>query len=204
MKPNFGCVLLCFTTGLLAQRGPGQKVVEPFDAAPQQDAKLELRPFKLDCMHLEYMKKGRPVFVGADDGVRIGISTQKDVVAPGDPIIVDLWIDNRTDKPTMSGGRCGQPHSGDVFDESGHRLISFEEQAERDAEREGKSIVWACASTSAFVEIPAHTCKMPGDAGEIGLKLDYKLAPGVYYVFPIRGTDPALFKRGLVITVRRP
>jgi hypothetical protein len=45
---------------------------------------------------------------------------------------------------------------------------------------------------------------MPSEAGESGLKLDYKLDPGVYYVFPVSGTDPALFKQGLMITVRRP
>ena len=38
--------------------------------------------------------------------------------------------------------------------------------------------------------------------GAADLRLDYKLPPGTYYVFPTRSTDPDLFKQGLVITVR--
>jgi hypothetical protein len=95
VKPNFCCALLCLAIGLLAQQRSTQEWQMSFAAAPQQDAKLQVSPFKLDCMHLDYIKKGRPVFVGSDDSVRIGISTQKDIVAPSDPIIVDLWIDNR-------------------------------------------------------------------------------------------------------------
>ena len=160
---------------------------------------------KLDCEQLGFMKEPRPVFVGDQDGVRFGISTRKLIVSRGEPVTVDIWVDNRSDQPVMSGGRCPPYlHFGDVFDQSGNRLIGTSEHARVDAERNGRTTVTACASTEVLVEIPAHTCMGPVDAHEDNLTLDYKLAPGVYYVFPRRGTDPTLFKQGLMITVREP
>lgn len=154
------------------------------------------QPGKLDCAHLDYMKKGRPVFVGANDGVRWGISAPKETVILGEPIIVDIWIDNRTDKPILAGGRCTNLHSGDVFDHSGHLMIGRHEK-KHDLER-----LEVCSATDVIIEIPAHTCREPVDAQGSNFTLDYNLAPGVYYVFPTRGTDPSLFKQGLMITVR--
>lgn len=61
-----------------------------------------------------------------------------------------------------------------------------------------------CSCTEIIVQIPAHTCAKPVDAHEDNYTLDYKLAPGVYYVFPGRGTDPTQYKQGLKITVREP
>ena len=160
---------------------------------------------KFDCTQLESMKEPHPVFVGKKDGVRLGISTRKPIVSPGEPVIVDIWVDNRSDKPVMSGGRCPPYlHFGDVFDQSGNRLIGIDEQAALDAEKDGRETVSVCASAEIFVEIPAHTCLVPIDAHQDNLTLDYRLAPGVYYVFPERGIDPALFKQGLMITVRVP
>ena len=162
-------------------------------------------PTKLDCTHPEFMKERRPVFVRNNDGVRVGISTRKPIVSLGDPVIVDIWVDNRSDKPVMSGGRCPPYlHFGDVFDRSGNRLIGIDEQAKLDAGKNPRETVRVCASTEILIEIPAHTCMGPVDAHQDNLTLDYKLAPGVYYVFPERGTNPALYKQGLMITVREP
>ena len=175
--------------------------------AAQQDTRpqLDTRPRKLDCSRLDWMTKGRPIFVDSRDGVRLGISTQKDVVAFGEPVMVDIWVDNRSDKPVNSGGRCPPYlHFGDVFDASGHRLISNREQTKLDAGKNGRTTVDVCESTEILVAIPAHTCATPVDAHGDNYTLDYKLAPGVYYVFPGRGTDPTLFKQGLKITVREP
>jgi hypothetical protein len=63
------------------------------DTGPQ----LDMRPRKLDCSRLDRMTKGRPVFVDSREGVRLGISTQKDVVAFGEPVAVD--ISYRTQMP---------------------------------------------------------------------------------------------------------
>jgi hypothetical protein len=173
----------------------------------QQQVRRQLisAPAELDCGQLGVTKERRPVFVGNKDGVRLGISTRKPVVSPGEPVIVDFWVDNRSDSPFMSGGRC-PPYQlyVDVFDQSGNRLIGLGEQARLDAERNGRTTVTTCASTDLLMQIPAHTCRKTADTHEDDLTRDYKLAPGVYYVFPMRGTDPALFKQGLMITVREP
>jgi len=176
-------------------------------AALAQPLQLDTTPRKLDCKHLDLLTKDRqPVFVGRDDEVRIGISTQKNIVAPGEPILVDLWVDNRTDRAAYSGGRCILPyrHAGDVFDEWGHRLIGIQEQAALNARKRGIELVEVCSMSELVSVIPPHTCMGPIDAREDGLRLDHELKPGVYYVFPRSGTDPALFKQGLVITVRQP
>ena len=160
-------------------------------------------PRKLDCTQPECMKKSHPVFVRNQDGVRVGISTRKPVVSLGEPVIVDIWVDNRSDKPVLSGGRCPPYlHFGDVFDKWGNRLIDIGAQAKLDAGTNPQETVRVCASTEVLVEIPAHTCMGQVDAHQDKLTLDYRLAPGVYYVFPERGIDSALFKRGLKITVR--
>jgi hypothetical protein len=149
------------------------------------------------------MKERRPVFAGDKDGVRFGISARKSIVSLGEPIIVDIWVDNGSDKPVMSGGKCPPYlHFGDVFDQSGNRVIGIGERARLDAERNGGTTVMVCASTEVLVEIPARTCMAPVDAHADNLTLDYKLAPGVYYLFPGHGTDPALFKQGFMISVR--
>jgi len=175
-------------------------------AAPQETKlQLDTRPRKLDCSRLDWMTKGRPVFFDSSDGVRIGIATQKDVVAFGEPVVVDFWVDNQSDKPVHSGGRCPPYlHFGDVFDASGHRLIGNREQERLDAEKKGGTTMNVCVSAEVVVSIPAHTCVPPVDAQGDNYTLDYKLAPGVYYVFPWNGTDPTLFKQGLKITVREP
>src|SRR5689334_20303589 len=85
---------------------------------------------KLDCTQLGFMKERRPVFVGDRDGVRFGISTRNLLVSRGEPVIVDIWVDNQSDQPVMSGGRCSPYlHFGDVFDQSGNRLIGTSEHA---------------------------------------------------------------------------
>jgi hypothetical protein len=181
--------------------------IAPVSAANQQEApaQLDAHSWKLDCAHLDFLKEGRPVFFGSMTEVRSGIATRKAVVTVGEPIIVDLWVDNRTEKPILSGGRC-PPYlfRGDVFDSSGHRVIGVREQANLDAEKKGAATVEVCANTEILVEIPPHTCMVPVAAHADNFTLDYNLPPGTYYVFPGRGTDPALFKQGLVITVREP
>ena len=103
---------------------------------------LDLSPPKLDCNHLDFLREGKPVFFGSMDGLRLGISTRKATVSFGEPVKVDLWVDNRSDKPTWSGGRCPTfLHFGDVFDESGRRVIGIVEQATIEAERKGGTII---------------------------------------------------------------
>src|SRR5262245_43660588 len=173
-------------------------------SAQQQNttSQIDTRPRPLDCSRLDWMKRGRPVFVDSGGGVRVGISTSKSIVAEGEPVLVDIWIDNQSDKPVSSGGRCPPYlHHGDVFDSSGRRLIGTQEQVKLDAQKKGGDIVHVCASTEMLVEIPPHTCKAPADAHGDTYTLDYVLGPGVYYLFPVRGTDPKLFMRGLKITV---
>jgi hypothetical protein len=203
---TFVCALLsCFATGLLAEQPPSQPPQLPSNTPAKQEAnpQLERNP-QLDCTNLDFLKQRQPVFVGGDHDVRIGIAAQKTVFAAGEPVKVDLWIDNRSDQPTWSGGRCSYEHRGDVFDESGHRLIGVFEQQRLEAAKENKELVEVCAMTDVLVEIPAHTCKRPVEALERNLTLDYKLPPGVYYLFPKNGTDPTLFKQGFIITVRKP
>jgi hypothetical protein len=174
-------------------------------AAVPQESKLELdtRPRKLDCTHLDWMKQGRPVFVDSGDGVRLGISTRNDIVSPGEPVVVDIWVDNQSDKAVWSGGRCPPYlHYGDVFDASGRRLVGIREQRRREAEKSGGTTVDVCQSTEMLVPVPPHTCKAPVDVHGNNYTLDYNLAPGVYYIFPVSRTDPRRFKEGLKITVR--
>jgi hypothetical protein len=105
----------------------------------------------------------------------------------------------------MSGGRCPPfRYSGDVFDASGQRLIGIREQSKLDAEKNGGTTVEVCQSTEILIEVPAHTCMAPADAHGDNYVLDYKLTPGVYYVLPARGVDPALYRQGLKITVGQP
>jgi len=181
-------------------------VLLPSGAAERETRReLDTRARRLDCSRLDWMNIGRPVFVSAKDGVRSGISTRKDVFAVGEPVIVDLWIDNQSDKPVMSGGRCPPyRYSGDVFDASGHRLIGIRERSKLDAEKNGGTTVEVCASTEILIEVPAHTCMAPVDAHGDNYVLDYRLTPGVYYIFPARGVDPALYRQGLKVTVRQP
>jgi hypothetical protein len=154
-------------------------------------------------MHLEALKKGRPVFAGSEDGVRIGIATRKDVVASGEPVMVDLWIDNRTDTPTPGCSRCENVPlwAVEVFDESGRRLVSIHEQRELDDKKAGIERMEVCSGIRIAATIPPHTCRAPAEGGGSNWMLDYKLAPGRYYVFPTMGTDPRLYKQGLLITV---
>jgi hypothetical protein len=173
-------------------------------AQQENQPQLVSTPTKLDCTRPGFMKERHLVFIRNKDGVRVGISTRKPIVLLGEPVIVDIWVDNGSDKPVMSGGRCPPYlHFGDVFDHSGNRLIGTD-QAKLDAGKNPRETVRVCASTEILVEIPAHTCMAPVDSHQDNLTLDYKLAPGVYYVFPERGIDPALFKQGLMITVREP
>jgi hypothetical protein len=149
------------------------------------------------------MSQGRPIFVDSSDGVRLGISTKKNVVAPGGSITVDIWVDNRSDKPVLSGGRCPPClHFGDVFDSEGRWLVGTHKQAKLDAEKNGRATVEVGASTEVLIEVPAHTCMAPVDAHGDNFTLDYRLHPGVYCVFPTRGADPKLSNQGLKITVR--
>jgi hypothetical protein len=179
--------------------------VAPVSPSEQQEApaQLDLRSWKLDCTRLDSLKEGKPVFFGSMTDVRIGIATGKPVVALGEPIIVDLWVDNRSEKPTWSGGEC-LPYwnGGDVFDSTGRRLISIHDQMKLDAEKNGHTTVEVCSMSPPVVMTPPHTCNGPRAAGEVNLVLDHNLPPGLYYVFPIRGVDPALFKQGLMIKVR--
>jgi hypothetical protein len=90
-------------------------------------------------------------------------------------------------------------HDGDVFDQSVNRLLGTDEQAMNVVET-----TEVCSWAPMLTVIPAHSCSGPVDADEDNLILDYKLAPGAYYVFPERGTDPEPFKQGLMITVCEP
>ena len=175
-----------------------------FSAAPQEaELQLDTRPRKLDCTNLDWMKEGRPIFVDSGGGVRLGISTRKDIVSNGEPVVVDIWVDNQSENVVLSGGWCPPYlHNGDVYDASGHRLIGIHEQLRLDAEKKGGTIVDVCASTEIAILVPPHTCKAPADAHSDHFRLNYNLPSGVYYVFPASGTDPLLFKQGLKITVR--
>jgi hypothetical protein len=116
--------LLLLAVAIPTTLGAQQRSTGPtlFAAAAQQEtaSHLDTRPRKLDCTRLGSMKEGSPVFVDSGNGARLGISTEKDIVAPGEPVVVGIWVDNQTDKPVMAGGR--RPpylHFGDVFDASG-------------------------------------------------------------------------------------
>jgi hypothetical protein len=69
------------------------------------------------------------------------------------------------------------------------------------AKGSGWFLMDVCASTGPFFEVPAHTCKPPADQEE-NFVLDYKLGPGVYYVFSEPPPNPARFRKGLRITVK--
>ena len=79
---------------------------------------------------------------------------------------------------------------GDVFDQSGHRLISNYEQEKLAAKKKGVDIVQVCDSTEMLSVVPPRTCIGPIDARGDNMVLDYKLPPGVYYVFPGSGNEP--------------
>ena len=208
MKLRFNFILVVFFLKALLAQDPSSQVGQTRPAAlagQEPKFQLDMRPVKLDCANLDYLKKGRPVFAASKDGVRAGISTRKTVVALGEPVVVDIWIDNRSDNPISAGGRCPPYlHFGDVFDEQGRRMIGNREQQKLDAVKNGYTVVEVCATSEVISEIPAHTCSAPVDARGDNMTLDYNLAPGVYYLFAGRGTDPALYKQGLMITVREP
>ena len=182
-------------------------VMTPASVAFQQNSQPQdgLDSRKLDCSSIGNQKEGGPVFVGSMTGVRNGISTRKATVTAGEPVTIDLWVDNRSDEPAGTGGRC-QPYlfEGDVFDSSGRRVIGILEQAKLDAEKRGGTVVEVCTSAEMLIQVPPHTCVGPRSAHGDAFTLDYKLQPGTYYVFPTRDTDPTIFKQGLMIKILEP
>ena len=149
-------LFLCYRTSRSPTSDETSQI--PPQAGAQVDTTLHLaQPPQAGWHSPRLSAKGRPIFVGGMDG---GISTRKAVVSFGEPVVVDIWIDNRTDRPAHSGGRC-LPFLElvDAFDESGHRLISRHEQAELDAKATGFETVDVCASTGPIVEIPLTHAK---------------------------------------------
>jgi hypothetical protein len=88
------------------------------------------------------MKESKPVFDANANSVHYGVALHKTTFDEGEPILIDLWIDNQSEHETygVGGSDCRYPYTTVLFDDQGHRLLSNQEQQDRENEKEGHHV----------------------------------------------------------------
>lgn len=129
------------------------------------------------CAEEEFAKRGKPVMSPAHNGVAFGISS-----APGNSMTVNVWMDNQTDRAKYYYMCCRSSFLGavEVYDSSGHRLLSKQEQAEQKACTDGAGFGITC-SCSTWNSVAPHTLQVV-DSGD--LADGYVFSPGRYFIAP--------------------
>jgi hypothetical protein len=93
----------------------------------KSEAKNPIADLPKDCAKADFSKLGRPVTVQEEEGMAFALSTAPASVSFGDPVPLNLWIDNQTDKQA-SVWSCMTldffwAEGFDVYDAYGHRLL---------------------------------------------------------------------------------
>src|ERR1035438_4649810 len=70
---------------------------------------LDTHPPKLDCNKLDFMKERKPIFGASPTGSHVGIAVSKTSFDAGEPVLVDVWIDNQTEHETFADRGCERP-----------------------------------------------------------------------------------------------
>jgi hypothetical protein len=109
------------------------------------------------------------------DGVAFGVSS-----GPDRPSTLVRWADNQTDKPAGFSYCCHLTffNSIDVFDSSGHRVLSKDDLIVQKALEEGRNPVQICTCSGSFT-IPPHTIQI---VDSVEISDGYTLQPGRYIV----------------------
>lgn len=127
------------------------------------------------CEKELFARRGNPFMFPVHDGVAFGVSS-----GPDRPSALVRWADNQTDKPVEFYSCCNSTffNSIDVFDSSGHRVLSKEDLLVQRALEEGRETVEVCTCSGTFTVQP-HTIQIV-DSVEISVR--YTLQPGRYII----------------------
>ena len=175
-----------------------------------------------ECAATASADTGQPTMLPSRGSVNWGLST-KDATY-GDPVSVLLWLYNPTDKP-QSVWTCMDIDwfwlgGIDVFDGSGHRVLTRAEVKQKERSPAGGTMLSACAfvCTRNFpIEIAPHSCahttfSKPAYDFARDLATYYLLPPGHYFLVRAERDQDCrpLFKMlphstiGLPLTIREP
>lgn len=133
---------------------------------------------------------GPSVMIGALGSLRVGLSTRP--VLYGEPLSVGLWLDNETNESQQTASCSGigwyLRTAFDVFDATGHRVLSRVERKNGIGAREP----FVC-SANFPVPIAAHSCAGPGPSLNqfpfvYALDYDFELPAGRYFIVPAAAT----------------
>jgi hypothetical protein len=128
-----------------------------------------------ECAEQEFAKRGRPSMSAANDGIAFGFSSPQQGSTK-----IYVWMDNKTNEARTYFFCCVSTFLDaiDVYDSTGHRLLSGQEQASRKGCAEGQTLLSVC-TCSTIVTVARHTMQMV-DWGD--LQDSYVLPPGRFFV----------------------
>jgi hypothetical protein len=160
--------------------------------APAQPQLTNAATIPEQCAQAITADTGQPIFPFTGNHSNWGISTQP--IAYGQPVPLNLWIDNSTDQPipilSCSDLELFTIRSINIFDSAGHRLLS---KSDIQAGQTNAPARLGCGLNSA-ISIPAHSCAhgsftQPSNDFVKDLRRLYNLPPGIYNVVPAVRTD---------------
>lgn len=131
-----------------------------------------------DCTHLDFKTTGRPFFFPADRGIAFGISSLQRKFKRGEATPLVVWVNNQTDHDFIFM-TCSTFWNWniDVYDGTGSRLLSKDEQEARIGLKRGPL---KCFLNS-DIHVSSHGCLTPGPV-LIDLNSVYDLVPGRYTI----------------------
>lgn len=136
-----------------------------------------------DCDKPDLLAHGRPMMMFVGPHLGMGISVGKDTFKAGEPIKLNVWVDNQADTPvgvmTCETLDLFQSRGFEIFDAEGHRILSREDAGVCSSDPAPPD-VWVCHRNFP-ISIPAHTCVTRDDYDfSINLAAGYDLPPADY------------------------
>jgi hypothetical protein len=161
----------------------------PSVTSPQSSVTQSVKS-RVRCLGLPYSKElpqgpacekelfarwGHPFMFPVHDGIASGVSS-----GPDRPSTLVRWVENQTDKPVELFSCCNSTFfdSIDVFDSTGHRVLSKTDLAVQKAHEEGREMLEVCTCSGTSIVQP-HTIQIV-DSVEISVR--YNLQPGRYII----------------------
>lgn len=165
---------------------------EPNSVGQVQD---DPTPLPKECAYADLKKLGWPVMVDEDfTRLLFGFSVGAGHVTYGQEVPIYFWLVNRTDQP-QSIMSCDinwfQRDGFDIFDVSGHRLLTREEQENPQYHKPDVAVPFSYGCDgNAILTIAPHTCTKPERPGN--LAESYVLREGKYIISPRKTVNPNL------------
>jgi len=165
--------------------------VHPLHPAEQNDVPTE-------CAGAGFTKTGRPVMFPPRDGLSMGISTPELTLHADDPILIYVWVNNRTaDEKTLLSCSMWWDWNVEVYDSQSHVVALRREPSPKPGYTVER--VKLCGR-NVLLRIPPRSCGPLQDMGDVAIDLrrDRDLPAGQYFV-----TEPnrPLPQPGLSISV---